>query len=324
MSGPAIFRSLDQAAAHAQPCALAIGNFDGVHLGHQALLAKTVELALTQRLQPAVLTFHPHPTTVVAPERVPLNLCSLEERLNLLAQRGVQAITVLPFTPEVSRFSPEDFARRVLQHALQTRHVIVGGNFRFGCDQAGTPETLAALGPSLDFRNTFLPPVFLRGELVSSSSVRRHLINRRLARANRLLGRCFTISGPVVSGQGIGSRQTVPTLNLQPGPDLLVPRGVFITETFDPATGRRWQSITNNGVRPTFGGDHLTVETFLLSPFSPPAPDYITVEFRSFLRPEQAFPDAQALRSQILRDVARAQSYWRRVAKLHERIPSIY
>ena len=133
--------------------------------------------------------------------------------------------------------------------------------------------------------------------------------------ANRLLGRCFALNGPVVSGHGIGSKQTVPTLNLRPAPDQLVPRGVYITETFEVPAGRRWHSITNAGVRPTFGGEELTVETFLLSPFEEPTPSNIRVEFRRFIRTEQQFPDPQSLKAQILRDVRRAQAYWRRVGR---------
>ena len=128
----------------------------------------------------------------------------------------------------------------------------------------------------------------------------------------------------MVSGHGIGSKQTVPTLNLQPTPGQLTPRGVFITETCEPSTGRSWQSITNAGNRPTFAGEEVTVETFLLSPFEEPTAEYIRVDFRRFVRAEQAFPDPQSLRAQIMRDVRRAKAYWRRVRPVSTAAPSIY
>ena len=321
-----VFRSVEEAGNGARPCALAIGNFDGVHLGHQALLRKTVgsDDASDKGGLSAVLTFDPHPTTVVAPERVPLKIYNLEQRLALLAHFGALQITVLPFTSAVSRLSPYEFVEQILVRALRVQTVVVGENFRFGFGQGGGTSTLARLGEEFGFQTFFLPPVIERGEVVSSSAIRRYLLEGRIGRANRMLGRCFALDGPVVSGFGIGSKQTVPTLNLQPPSEQVIPRGVFITETVDSLTGKRWQSITNCGLRPTFGGEELTVETFLLSPFEPPAPTTISVEFRRFVRAEQSFPNPQELRAQILRDVARAQAYWRRLTVSPKRPASIY
>ncbi len=324
MSASAIFRSSEEARKRSSPCALAIGNFDGVHLGHQSLLRATVESARQKGVVPAALTFDPHPTTIVAPERVPLKLCSLDERLRLLEAAGARQITVLPFTAEMARLSPEAFVQQILVDALKVRLVLVGENFRFGHQQAGNAETLSTIGQQLGFEARLLAPVFWRGEIVSSSAIRRYLNKNAIYRANRLLGRCFAVEGPVVSGFGIGSKQTVPTLNLEPTPGQLTPRGVYITETFDVDSGRNWQSITNIGNRPTFNGQAVTIETFLLSPFEEPTPKRIRVEFRRFVREERSFPDAQSLRAQIMRDVGRATSYWRRVANRSKAAPSIY
>ena len=297
------------------PRALAIGNFDGVHLGHQALVAATVTYAEQHGLVPAVLTFHPHPTHIVAPHRIPLMICSLAERIRLLQEAGAREVHVEPFTNELAALAPREFVLQILVEKLQAKAVFVGENFCFGAQKAGTPEVLRALGAELDFGTHFLQPVRYRHEIVSSSAIRRYLSEGRVSRANRLLGRCFSLSGPVISGHGIGSKQTVPTLNLRPSPDQLVPRGVYVTETLELPTGRRWQSITNAGVRPTFGGEEFTVETFLLSPFEEPTPTDIRAEFRRFIRPEQQFPDAQSLKAQILRDVQSAQAYWRRISE---------
>lgn len=311
-SMPHVFFSLESARANFGPCALTIGNFDGVHLGHQALIAAAKRYAANMRIATAVLAFHPHPTVFVAPTRVPLMICSLEERIRLLLAAGADRVLILPFNNELARFTPQRFVAQILVDGLRTKGVFVGDNFRFGYQQAGTPATLEQMGRQYDFISHFLRPVTFRGQVVSSSLIRSHLSAGRVSLAARLLGRCFSLVGPVVSGQGIGSKQTVPTLNLVPPTGQLVPRGVYITETEEPASGRRWPSITNAGFNPTFNGNTFTIETFLLAPLEGNSPEHIRVHFRRFLRAEQTFPDAATLKTQILKDVARAQTYWRR------------
>jgi riboflavin kinase/FMN adenylyltransferase len=309
-----VFRSLEDARGRFGPCALAIGNFDGVHIGHQALIRRAVEFARENRITPAVLTFDPHPTAVVAPERMPQMICTLDQRLELLTRFGAQRILVLPFTSELARLSPEEFVAHVLTDALQTAGVFVGDNFRFGYKQAGTPEVLQLLGEKYDFATEFIHPVRYRNEVVSSSSIRRYVASGGVARAGRLLGHCFAMEGTVIGGKGIGNKQTVPTLNVSPVENQVTPRGVYITETTDQ-TGRRWPSITNVGIRPTFDGEALTIETYLLAALTNSPPEWIDVQFRRFIRAERRFPDAGALKAQILKDVAQAQKYWRRVSK---------
>lgn len=315
-----IFRDLESTRGHFGPCAVAIGNFDGVHIGHQELIRRMVAAATNYAVIPAVLTFDPHPAVIVAPERAPLAIISLEERLRVLETLGVRQILVLPFTPAVARMTPEEFCKDVLSGALRATAVVVGENFRFGAHQAGNAATLRDLGISLGFATEFLPPVVYRGEVVSSSAIRGRLIAGDVDRAGRLLGRCFSVRGPVVAGHGIGSKQTVPTLNVQPVPGHVLPRGVFVTETIDSDNARRWPSITNCGVRPTFRGDEITVETYLLASLDGGSPQQIEVRFRHFVRPERAFPDAAALKEQILRDVAVAQGYWRRAARFKRQL----
>jgi riboflavin kinase / FMN adenylyltransferase len=311
-----VFFSLEAAADRFGPCSLAIGNFDGVHMGHQALLAAAGRFVSNMRMNPAVLTFHPHPAVFVAPTRVPPMICSLRQRLRLLEAAGVQRILVLPFNRDVARLSPEEFVRDVVVKGLQAKAVFVGENFRFGYQQAGTPEVLRGLGEQYDFVTHFVKPISFRGQVVSSSGIRRLLALGNARMAGRMLGRCFSLEGPVVSGRGIGSQQTVPTLNLDPPAGQIIPRGVYVTETIEAGTGRRWPSITNAGVRPTFGGEHLAIETFLLAPLEGDTPREISVQFRRFIRAEQQFPNATALKEQIMRDVARAQAYWRRLSTL--------
>ena len=160
--------------------------------------------------------------------------------------------------------------------------------------------------------------------MVSSTAIRDELLTGNVVEASRLLGRCYSIKGPVVPGRGIGSRETVPTLNLVPGPELLIPHGIFVTETFEPATNRSWPSVTSCGHNPTFGASGLTVETYLLTPLEGVSPSTIDVQFRHFLRAEETYPDAASLKLQILKDVARAQAYWRHATHLGKATPSIY
>jgi riboflavin kinase/FMN adenylyltransferase len=307
--------SMDSAQADFGPCALTIGNFDGVHLGHQALLKATGEYAREHRIRPAVLTFHPHPAVFVAPERVPELICSLDERVRLLSEAGAERILVLPFNDRLARFTPYEFVAQIVVEGLRAQAVFVGENFRFGHKQAGTTRTLTELGQTLHFAACFLAPVRYRGKLVSSSAIRQNIAAGNVALAGRLLNRCFSLEGDVVKGHGIGSRETVPTLNIKPPAGQIIPRGVYITQTLEPSTGRVWPSITNAGTRPTFDGVELTVETFLLAPLAGAPPQHIQLQFRRFIRPEQHFPDPATLKTQILRDVARAQTFWRRISQ---------
>ena len=321
---PAVFHSLDEARGVFGPCSLAIGNFDGVHIGHQALISAAADLARQRSLIPAVLTFNPHPTAVVAPQRVPPLICSLATRLNLLGVASAEHIFVLNFTADVARLSPEEFVSQILIGALNARAVFVGENFRFGHKQAGTPAVFEELGRRFGCSIHFLPPVTDRGEVVSSTAVRNALSQSRVVEAARLLGRCYASSGPVVSGRGIGSKQAVPTLNLRPDSNLITPRGIFVTETVDLDDHRRWPSVTSCGHNPTFGATDLTIETYLLTPLNHPVPRNIEVQFRHFLRSEQTYPDAASLKLQILKDVARAEAYWRHAKRLATPVPSVY
>jgi riboflavin kinase/FMN adenylyltransferase len=293
-----------------------IGNFDGVHAGHRQLLRRVVELGREHDLKPAVLTFDPHPTRVVAPERAPRLLTTIEERVALVRAQGVEEVVVLPFSTEVALLSPHEFVERIIVERLHARIVMVGDNFRFGYKQAGDVHTLTELGVRFGFETHIVDAVRRRGRVVSSSAIRQLIEEGNVAMACRLLERPYALAGDVVSGHGIGSRQTVPTLNLSTPCEVIPADGVYITRTRDLETGQRWNSITNAGNRPTFGGGGLTIETFLLSPFDGLTPGRIAVEFLRRVRDERKFESAEALKQQILRDVGRAQTFFRR-AGLH-------
>jgi riboflavin kinase/FMN adenylyltransferase len=295
------------------PCAVTIGNFDGLHIGHRGIMRRVVEVARAHGWKAAAVTFDPHPTRLVAPERAPRLLTTPEQRCELMRQEGIEQILILPFTAEIARLSPEEFVRQILVEKLDARAVLVGENFRFGHRAAGDFRTLRDLGQQYGFETQVVEHVHWRKHLVSSSEIRRAIADGRVSLACRMLGRPYALEGSVVHGEGIGSKQTVPTLNLDTAAEVLPAHGVYVTRTHDLEGSRQWPSITNIGVRPTFNGHKLTVETFLLAPLEGETPRKIRVEFLRWVRSERKFEDAVALKTQIMRDVGRAQSYFRRL-----------
>lgn len=295
--------------------AVTIGNFDGVHAGHRHLLRRTVAVARRNNWTPVALTFDPHPTQLVAPERAPHLLSTPAERRELMQLEGIEHVEILPFTRELSLLTPEQFVKQILVEKLNARAVLVGDNFRFGHKAAGHVDTLNELGARFGFVAEAVPAVQRRGRIVSSSEVRKLVESGNVSLACRLLERPFWLDGKVVPGHGVGSKQTVPTLNLDTSSQILPARGVYITRTLDRQTARHWDSITNVGYRPTFGGDQLTIETFLLSPFDGHTPERIRVEFLRRVREERKFDSPEALKAQIFKDVGRAQAYFRRLKR---------
>lgn len=310
------FRSLSEVPADFGPSVLAIGNFDGVHAGHRVILRRVAAIARERGLTPAVLTFDPHPARVLAPERAPKLISTIAQRLRRMESEGVEAAMLLAFSRELARLSPEEFARTVLAEKLHARVVIIGEDFRFGFRQSGDLATMRALGEKLGFEVESAGTIQRRGARISSTAVRTLVESGEVSKACRMLAAPFALEGAVVKGQGIGAKQTVPTLNLAPENELLPPVGVYVTETWDEGAGRRWKSITNVGYRPTFDGQGLSVETFLLDPFKGETPDRIEVSFLRFVREERKFDSPELLRAQIMRDVAVAKRVHERRARL--------
>lgn len=312
-----IVRSLDAAPPDFGPCAITIGNFDGVHAGHREILRRVAVLAHEHGWHAAALTFDPHPTRLVAPDRAPRLLTTLERRCELMQEEGIDCILILPFTAEIAKLTPEQFVREILVNRLGARAVLVGDNFRFGNRAAGTIETLRELGRKYGFEVEVVNPVTRRHRRVSSSEIRRLIATGQVSLACRLLETPYALEGRVIAGHGVGSRRTVPTLNLDTSASEILPaRGVYITRTTDLGDGRRWHSVTNVGIRPTFDGHDLTVETFVLAPLEGHDPEQIRVEFLRRLRDERKFESAEALKAQILKDVKRTRTYFRRVERL--------
>lgn len=309
-----IYRQLSQVPESFGPTVATIGNFDGVHRGHRWVIENVISRARDRGASSLVITFDPHPSRAIRPEINQLHISPLEEKLRLLAETGIDAALVLPFTGDLARMSARDFAERVLKKALSVSELHEGENFRFGYQAEGGVDTLRVLGQELGFEVfTYLPRV-LGNEPISSSRIRSLLSAGQVSAARRLLGRPFAVVSTPASGRGYGTRYTVPTINLAPYAELLPAKGVYVTSVAvgSGASQEVFEAVTNIGDRPTFGADSFAVESHMLN-FHPLALDEQTPLKLSFLlrlRPEIRWSSPEALREQIGRDVAKARRYF--------------
>jgi phosphoribosyl 1,2-cyclic phosphate phosphodiesterase len=289
---------------------LAIGNYDGIHLGHQAILRADVERAHETGAVSTALTFDPPPLKLLRPEAAPLRLSTNQQRMEWFGAVGLEAAVVLPFTLALSQLSPTEFVEKILVENLCVKTVLVGEDFRFGHRQSGNVKLLRELGQRHAFEVAIIPPVEYHGEVVSSTIIRREIAAGGVSHAGRLLGRPFVLSGEVVSGTGTGTKFLFPTLNLKPDQELLPRGGVYITRTYFPGLLRSVRSVTNIGTRPTFNGSEQTVETHLIDFTPEAAPQRIEVRFWKRLRPEKKFSGPAELRIQIAKDIANAARFF--------------
>jgi riboflavin kinase / FMN adenylyltransferase len=313
----AIFRSPEEWIARqgdARPrTTVTIGNFDGVHLGHQRIIRGVIDRSRETGTQNMVLTFFPHPARILRPELAPPLLMTLEQRLDSFRESGLDAALVLRFDAKLAKVSAEDFARKFLVETLRTRTVMVGENFRFGHKQAGDVKLLEEFGQRWNFEVQVVPPVIQDGIVVSSTAVRSAVREGRMEDASRLLGRQFALAGEIKTGTGQGRKLIVPTLNLATEQECLPKSGVYATETV--IEGRKYRSATNIGVRPTFDGQRLAIESHLFDFSENLTSGAMEVRFWKRLRDEKKFSGPEALRDQVLRDVNEAQAYFASLAQ---------
>ena len=306
-----VYRHLDEVPHEAGALIATIGNFDGVHCGHQWVIARVRARAAETGLRSAVITFDPHPARALRPTEMRPMITPLPRKLELLAETGVDAAIVLPFTEKLRRMNAREFAEDVLLHRLQIEELHEGENFRFGYGAEADMQTLSVLGAELGFRVRAYAPERLRGGIVSSSRIRELVANGDVYAARRLLGRTFSVDSTPAAGRGYGTKYAVPTINLAQYGELLPAHGVYATAlrvgTGDAA---RWfDGVTNVGNRPTFGADSFAVESYLLDfePIELTAETPLRLEFLKRLRGEQRWESPEALKAQIGRDMARAQ-----------------
>ncbi len=298
-----------------------IGTFDGVHRGHESVLQETLRLARAHQAEAVVVTFEPHPRCVLDPEHCPPHLTSVDEKLLLLGRAGIDRTIVVDFTRAVARLSPDQFMRR-LSAGLTIRHMVVGYDFAFGRDRRGDRRFLVRYGAAAGFRVTAVAPRRLRGRIVSSSEIRRLVLLGKVATARMQLGYEYFIQSFVEQGSRVGSRIGYPTANLTITPNKLVPlQGVYAVrvtmgvwghgadfgERVVPPAQQTYPGALNVGFRPTFGGDKLTVEVFIIGFHGDLYHQVLQVAFAARLRDERKFASAEALMQQIARDVERAR-----------------
>jgi riboflavin kinase/FMN adenylyltransferase len=311
-----VYWKLEEIPAGFGPSVAAIGNFDGVHLGHQEILRAVVAEARELGARAVAVTFDPHPDRFLRPETAPALLSPLQDRLRLLAATGIDAVVVLRFDEALSGLTARAFVGAVLLEALRVVALHEGGSFRFGHRaEAGVAE-LALLGAGLGFSLQVHEPVCVHGMEVSSSQIRSLVALGDVRRARWLLGRPFSIRGNPARGRGVGTQLLVPTVNLATYQGMVPEFGVYVTRLTVGAgqTGSRtFEAVTNVGNRPTFDGVGFAVETHILDfePMELGEDTPLELEFLSRVRGEKKWDSPQALREQIMKDVARAKRYFK-------------
>ena len=291
------------------PIALTIGNFDGVHLGHQAMLRRLLSAARQLDLPACVMTFEPHPREFFAPDQAPSRLTSLREKLELLRSYGVDRVYLCRFNFDFARVTAEDFVARILRRGLDVRWLLIGDDFRFGARRAGDCEILRAEGKARGFEVVEMPSVDAAGIRVSSTAVRNVLAEGRVDAAHRLLGRPYSISGRVMRGNQLGRKLGFPTANVQMKHNRPPLSGIFVAQLHglgdDPRPG-----VASLGVRPTVASDgRPTLEVHLFDFDRDIYGRHVRVEFLERLREERKYADLHALERQIALDVEQAR-YW--------------
>ena len=288
---------------------LTIGNFDGMHRGHQEILQRVIERAGQKQCMSAVLTFFPHPVSVLRPLEAPALLLTLEQRLAAFDAVGIDAALVLPFNEALSKMTAEAFVKQYLAETMRANMVLVGENFRFGHRQEGDVRKLVSLGMESGFDVEIVKSLGVDGTVVSSTAVRKALGEGRVEDAAHLLGRPFALSGHIQPGTGQGRKLVVPTLNLHTEQEMLPKTGVYVTQA--RVGSNLFPSVTNVGMRPTFNGLRLTIESHLFDFDQLWSSGEMEVLFLARLRDEKKFAGPDTLRAQVLKDIDQAKEFHR-------------
>lgn len=292
---------------------LTVGNFDGLHLGHQSIMQTVLERARALDGTSVVYTFEPHPRRVLRPDQAPRLLTTLDQKLARLEELGVAVTVVEPFTPDFAKLSPEGFVRDVLYERIRPVEVYVGYDFRFGRDREGSMRVLTELGPHLGFAVTIIPEVTVEGRDVNSTRIRELLGAGQVEEAAILLARPYTVRGRVVEGDRRGRTIGFPTANLEPDNEILPENGVYaghllVLDAGTPAAGERYPIVANVGRRPTFHqGEAVLAEAHVLDFDGDLYGRRVEIGFERRLRGEERFPDVETLKSRIAADVAEAR-----------------
>jgi riboflavin kinase/FMN adenylyltransferase len=300
-----ILRDLPSFPPDLRPSVAALGAFDGIHLAHAKILDTAVERARALRLPAVACTFDPHPIAVLRPERAPAPIATLEENLARIAERGLDATLVIPFTVDFSRIEAEAFVTQVLAKTLGIREIVVGFNHTFGRGARGTAALLRELGARDGFVTHVLPPLQVNGLTVSSSTIREALREGDVELARDLLGRPYSVTGLVQRGAGRGRTLGFPTANLRPDRPLVLSAGVY-------AARARWEArqadaVVNIGYRPTFGESQYWIEAYLFDFAGDLYDRTLTLDFLARIRAEMKFAGVEALKARVHADMDEAR-----------------
>ncbi|HVR42162.1 MAG TPA: bifunctional riboflavin kinase/FAD synthetase [Thermoanaerobaculia bacterium] len=294
-------------------CVATIGNYDGMHVGHQEIVRGLVARARETGRPSVVVTFHPHPLSIVAPDRVPPQILTLHQKEEILASMGVDAMLIVPFTHELSRWTADRFIRELLIGALRVREIRIGEDFGFGAGREGNLEMLKRFGERYGFGVEGVPQVRIRGIRVSSSLVRDSIRKGAIGVLTLLLGRTYFIDGRVATGRRLGRKIGFPTVNLDPANELFPGNGVYVTSSRFETFARTFESVTNIGVRPTLYENYATtIESHILDFDANVYGDDVRLYFHGLLRRERQFRSALELTNQIRSDSERARRWFLR------------
>ena len=295
-------------AAHG--CVMALGNFDGVHQGHQAVIGQAAAIAKQQNRPLAVMSFEPHPRRFFKPDLPVLRICPLADKLRLLRGLGVDYLYLARFNAEFAAISAEAFVSNLLGAQLKVGHVVTGYNFAFGHKRGGDTDYLEQAAPAQGMGYSRVAAVAdPQGDVYSSTLIREHLKAGNIAEAARLLGRPYCLTGPVIHGDARGRELGFPTANLRPSPLFLPAYGVYAVR-FSLSDGRQWNGVANLGIRPTVSGRACQLESHLFDCDTNLYGLEAKVELCRFIRPEQRFDGLDALKAQIADDTRSAQRYF--------------
>ncbi|WP_427338702.1 bifunctional riboflavin kinase/FAD synthetase [Caloranaerobacter sp. DY30410] len=285
-----------------KPTVVALGNFDGLHIGHQTLIKQTVDIAKKESLVSTVFTFDNHTTSTIKGRNTPKILISKNRKIALFKELGVELLYIVQFTETLMHFTPLEFIEKILVDILNARKVVVGFNFRFGYLAKGDVQYLKEMGAKYNFDVIVVPPITKDNILVSSTQIRELIKDGKVSLASKLLGRRYSIEGKVIKGRGIGRKLGFPTANILFDSNIVIPKvGVYKTNTI--IDGNKFLSITNIGFNPTFSGENLNIETHILDYSQNIYGKTILIEFIDFIREEKKFDDVSELIEQVKLDI---------------------
>ena len=306
-----ILSTVEEAAQRLERSVVTIGNFDGMHRGHQAIFEQVVELAKEQEATPVALTFEPHPIAYFRPDAAPERVSPAGQKFGLMGDAGAQLVVALTFDEELANQSPQTFVEEVLHKGLKATHVVVGEDFRFGKKRAGDTDTLGELGASFGMKCTVAEFVTWKGEPISSTRIRGAISEGDVEAARQMLGRPHRLCGTVVHGEKRGRKIGYPTANMNVAEAAIPANGIYVT-TLGRAGEEHWRAVTSIGHRPTFDGDGRTVETYVMDDVDDLDlyGDEIELDFYRRVREEKKFDSVEELVVEMDRDVEMARQFF--------------